>query len=59
MKEIIYYNYRKKNIIYLLFIDGIVSTMRSKSGPSYRVLETWADYEKFLDNFEHSIVGKF
>ena len=39
--------------------DGIVSTMRSKAGPSYRVLETLADYEKFLDNFDHSIIGYF
>ncbi|CAF2759659.1 unnamed protein product [Rotaria sp. Silwood2] len=39
--------------------DGIVSTMRSKAGPSFRVLETLADYEKFLDHFDHSIIGYF
>ncbi|CAF3456254.1 unnamed protein product [Rotaria socialis] len=39
--------------------DGIVSTMRSKAGPSYRVLENLADYEKYLDNTEPSIIGYF
>jgi len=39
--------------------DGIVSTMRSKAGPSYRVLESLADYEKFLDHNDHSIIGYF
>ncbi|CAF0757481.1 unnamed protein product [Rotaria sp. Silwood1] len=39
--------------------DGIVSTMRSKAGPSFRILETLADYEKFLDHFDHSIIGYF
>ena len=33
--------------------------MRSKAGPSYRVLENLADYEKFLSNNDHSIVGQF
>lgn len=38
-------------------VDGIVSTMRSKAGPSYRVLNTLADYEKFLEHNDHSIIG--
>ena len=33
--------------------------MRSKAGPSYRVLETLADYEKFLEHNDHSIIGYF
>jgi len=43
----------------LLFflLDGIVATMRSKAGPTYRVLETLADYEKFLEHNDHSIIG--
>jgi len=40
-------------------LDGIVATMKSKAGPAYRVLETLADYEKFLSNNDYSIVGKF
>ncbi|CAF4663498.1 unnamed protein product, partial [Rotaria sp. Silwood2] len=40
-------------------VDGIVSTMKSKAGPSYRVLETLADYEKFLEHNDHSIIGYF
>ncbi|CAF4000520.1 unnamed protein product [Rotaria sordida] len=39
--------------------DGIVSTMRAKAGPTYRVLETVADYEKFLEHNDHSIIGYF
>ncbi|CAF0867448.1 unnamed protein product [Adineta ricciae] len=39
--------------------DGIVSTMRSKAGPSYRVLDTLAAYEKFLEHNDHSIIGYF
>jgi protein disulfide isomerase family A protein 3 len=39
--------------------DGIISTMRSKAGPAYRVLETLADYEKFLEHNDHSIIGYF
>jgi protein disulfide isomerase family A protein 3 len=39
--------------------DGIVSTMRSKAGPSYRVLESLDDYEKFLGHEDHSIIGYF
>lgn len=31
--------------------------MRSKAGPTYRVLETLADYEKFLEHNDHSIIG--
>ena len=40
------------------FSDGIVSTMKSKAGPSYKILHTVADYEKFLDSAQHSIIGK-
>jgi hypothetical protein len=32
--------------------------MRSKSGPSYRILESLADYDKFLEHSDHSIIGK-
>ncbi|UJR10281.1 hypothetical protein I4U23_014488 [Adineta vaga] len=39
--------------------DGIVSTMRSKAGPSYRVLQNLADYEKYLEHNDHSIIGYF
>jgi protein disulfide isomerase family A protein 3 len=39
--------------------NGIVATMKSKAGPAYRVLETLADYEKFLSNNDYSIVGYF
>jgi len=42
-----------------LFSDGIISTMRSKAGPSYRVLDTLAAYEKFLEHNDHSIIGIF
>lgn len=38
---------------------GIVKYMRTKAGPSAKNLLTVADAEKFLDNFEHSIVGFF
>jgi len=38
-------------------VDGIVKTMKSKAGPSSKVLLTVADAEKFLANNEHSIVG--
>ncbi len=43
--------------IHLFLLDGIISTMRSKAGPSYRVIETLADYEKFLEHNDHSIIG--
>jgi protein disulfide isomerase family A protein 3 len=39
--------------------DGIVSTMKSKAGPTYRVLNTLADYEKFLENNDYSVIGYF
>jgi protein disulfide isomerase family A protein 3 len=39
--------------------DGIVSTMRSKAGPTYRVLDSLAEYEKFLEHNDHSIIGYF
>jgi protein disulfide isomerase family A protein 3 len=39
--------------------DGIISTMRSKAGPTYRVLESLADYDKFLEHNDHSIIGYF
>ncbi len=45
--------------LFLFFSDGIVSTMRSKAGPSYRVLDSLADYEKFLEHNDHSIIGMF
>jgi hypothetical protein len=38
-------------------LDGIVSTMKSKAGPAYRVLNTLADYEKFLEYNDYGIVG--
>ncbi len=31
--------------------------MKSKAGPTYRVLETLAEYEKFLEHNDHSIIG--
>ncbi|CAM4969306.1 unnamed protein product [Rotaria socialis] len=37
--------------------DGIVAKMRSKAGPSYRVLGTLADYEKYLEYDGYSVVG--
>jgi len=33
--------------------------MRSKAGPSYRVLSSLADYEKYLEHNDHSIIGLF
>jgi protein disulfide isomerase family A protein 3 len=39
--------------------DGIVATMKSKAGPAYRVLETLAEYEKFLSHNDYSIIGYF
>lgn len=41
----------------LLFIDGIVAKMRSKAGPTHRVLQNLAEYEKFLDFDGYSIIG--
>jgi hypothetical protein len=41
----------------LFHLDGIVSTMKAKAGPAYRVLETMSDYEKFLAHTDHSIIG--
>jgi len=38
---------------------GIVSTMKSKAGPAYRVLNTLAEYEKFLEHNDHGIIGYF
>jgi hypothetical protein len=32
--------------------------MKSKAGPSYRVLDTLAAYEKFLEHNDYSIVGR-
>jgi hypothetical protein len=40
-------------------LDGIVATMKSKAGPAYRVLETLAEYEKFLSHNDYSIIGMF
>ena len=42
---------------FFYFSDGIVATMKAKAGPSHRVLETVADYEKFLEHNDHSIIG--
>ena len=42
----------------MLKLDGIVKYMRSKAGPSSKELKSVEDAEKFLDNTEHSIVGK-
>lgn len=39
--------------------DGIVKYMRTKAGPSSRELKTEQEVAKFLENFEHSIVGFF
>ena len=42
-----------------VFLAGIVSTMKSKAGPAYRVLNTLAEYEKFLEHNDHGIIGYF
>lgn len=39
--------------------SSIVATMKSKAGPSFRTLNTWADYEKFIEHNDHSIIGYF
>jgi protein disulfide isomerase family A protein 3 len=39
--------------------DGIIKYMRTKAGPSSKDLLTVADAEKFLGNFEHSVIGFF
>lgn len=39
--------------------DGIVKYMRSKAGPSSKLLSTVAEAEKFIDNQEHAIIGFF
>jgi len=39
--------------------DGIVKYMRSKAGPSSRELNSEQDFENFLNNNDHSIVGFF
>ncbi len=44
---------------YCFYLDGIVSTMKSKAGPAYRVLETLPDYEKFLEYNDYSVIGMF
>lgn len=33
--------------------------MKSKAGPPFRVLNTWTDYEKFLEHNDHGIIGYF
>lgn len=33
--------------------------MKSKAGPAFRPLNTLADYEKFLESNDHSIIGYF
>lgn len=37
----------------------IIPTMQSERGPSYRVISLLADYEKFLEDNDHSIIGLF
>ncbi|CAF0794506.1 unnamed protein product [Brachionus calyciflorus] len=39
--------------------DGIVKYMRTKAGPTSKELNSVEDAEKFLSNFDHSIVGFF
>ncbi len=41
----------------LYILDGIVKHMRSKAGPSSKLLLTVADAEKFIENQEHAVVG--
>jgi len=41
-----------------VFADGIVKYMRSKAGPSSKVLTTVAEAEKFVASPEHSVIGK-
>ena len=38
--------------------DGIVKYMRTKAGPSSKDLTSHAELLKFIDNEEHSIVGR-
>lgn len=56
-------NLKKRKVIlnekFVFSLDGIVSTMKSKAGPTYRVLNTLAEYEKYLEHNDHSIIGKF
>lgn len=33
--------------------------MKSQAGPSSKTLSSVADAEKFLNNMDHSIIGKF
>ena len=42
---------------YKYHLDAIVSKMRSKAAPSYRILGSLADYEKFLETDDHTIIG--
>lgn len=44
-------------ILKIIFADGIVKYMRSKAGPSSKLLSTVAEAEKFIDNQEHAIIG--
>jgi protein disulfide isomerase family A protein 3 len=39
--------------------DGIVKFMKARAGPASKELNSVADAEKFLANFEHSVVGFF
>ena len=39
--------------------DGIVKYMRNKAGPASKELKSIEDVKKFLDNTEHSVVGRF
>lgn len=44
---------------FILSADGIVKYMRSKAGPSSKLLQSVAEAEKFLDNPDHAIIGKY
>lgn len=39
--------------------DGIVKYMRTETGPASRQLSTESEFDKFVDHFEHSVVGFF
>jgi protein disulfide-isomerase A3 len=39
--------------------DGIIKYMRSRAGPASKELNTVEEFDKFLSNFEHSIIGFF
>ena len=39
-------------------LGGIVKLMKSKAGPTSKLLESVADAVKFLDTSDYSIIGK-